>query len=217
MSKPILYYVYDPMCSWCWGYRDSWLKLSAKLAKLSSELSPEHSLEIRYQLGGLAPDSDVVMPMDMQQTLQNIWRNIHAQLGTQFNFDFWTECKPQRSTYPACRACLIARNEGKEKEMLFAIQQGYYLQAKNPSLTDVLAELAEGIGFDKAWFKQQLHDDAVNKQLFEEINTSRQLPIQGFPSLVLSIDGKNTPLALEYLDWQKTYSKITEILQFASK
>ena len=205
MNKPILYYVYDPMCSWCWGYRDSWIKLSEALLS--------DGLEIRYQLGGLAPDSNVLMPADLQQTLQNIWHKIHSQLGTQFNFDFWTECKPQRSTYPACRACLIARSANKEKEMLFAIQQAYYLQAKNPSLTIVLSELAAQLGFDQAWFEQQLSDDLVNQQLLEEINSSRQLPIQGFPSLVLSVNGQHIPVGIDYLDWQKTYTQIAKVIK----
>lgn len=205
MNKPILYYVYDPMCSWCWGYRDSWIKLSQALQS--------DGLEVRYQLGGLAPDSDLLMPADLQQTLQNIWHKIHSQLGTQFNFDFWTECKPQRSTYPACRACLIARSDNKENEMLFAIQQAYYLQAKNPSLTVVLSELAAQLGFDQAWFEQQLSDDLINQQLIEEINSSRQLPIQGFPSLVVSVNGQNIPVGIDYLDWQKTYTQITKVIK----
>ncbi|MEF1187337.1 DsbA family protein, partial [Vibrio sinaloensis] len=24
MTKAKLYYVYDPMCSWCWGYKPTW-------------------------------------------------------------------------------------------------------------------------------------------------------------------------------------------------
>ena len=205
MQKTILYYVYDPMCSWCWGYRDTWLKLSDALTA--------QGIEVRYQLGGLAPDSDQVMPLALQQTLQGIWRKIQDQLGTQFNFDFWIECQPQRSTYPACRACLIARKEGKEKEMLFAIQQAYYLGAKNPSLIEVLAELAETIGFERDTFAAQLIDSELNKQLMEEITQSRQLPIQGFPSLVLSIDNQLVPIGLDYKNWQNTYTQITKVIE----
>ena len=204
MEKPVLYHVYDPMCSWCWGYRDTWLKLSEALSSVD--------IEIRYQLGGLAPDSDVPMPIEMQQTLQGIWRNINAKLGTQFNFDFWTTCQPQRSTYPACRACLIARSENKEKEMLFAIQQGYYLQAQNPSLIDTLGNLAAEIGFDKKWFEQQLEDDLINQQFMQELNQTHQLPVQGFPSLVLSIKGQKEPIRIDYLDWQKTFDQITNLI-----
>ncbi|TEW54821.1 DsbA family protein [Psychromonas sp. RZ22] len=203
MSKPILYYVYDPMCSWCWGYRDTWLKLSEVLSD---------KVSIHYQLGGLAPDSDVEMPLDLQQSLQSIWHNIHVQLGTQFNFDFWSKCTPQRSTYPACRLCLIARKNNKEKEILFAIQQAYYLQAKNPSITNVLINLAEEVGLNRKDVEQQLHDEKLNTELMQEISNSRQFPIQGFPSLVLAINGQNIPVDIDYRDWKKTYSQIMNLM-----
>lgn len=203
MNKPILYYVYDPMCSWCWGYRDSWLKLADAL---------ENKVFIRYQLGGLAPDSNVEMPISLQHTLRGIWHQINAQLGTSFNFDFWDICSPRRSTYPASRACLIARNNDKEGEMLFAIQEAYYLQAKNPSLNDTLVDLAENIGFDKLTFEMQLRDDILNEALLKEISDSRKLPIQGFPSLVLALGERVIPIEINYLNWQVTYSEITKLV-----
>jgi putative protein-disulfide isomerase len=199
MKKPILYYVYDPMCSWCWGYRNTWLKLSKAL---------EGKVSVQYQLGGLAPDSDIPMPNSLQEMLQNTWRKINAQLGTEFNFDFWTQCLPQRSTYPACRACLIARQYGKEKEMLFAIQQAYYLNAKNPSLSETLINLAADIGIDVQAFEKPFLSNELNEKLIDEIDASRQLPIQGFPSLVLVVDKHFLPIAIDYLDWRKTYSEI---------
>lgn len=78
-ANACLYYVYDPMCSWCWGYKPVW-------DKIESELSDE--LPINYLLGGLAPDSDVPMPTEMQQQIAGYWRKISDLLGTQFNFNF---------------------------------------------------------------------------------------------------------------------------------
>lgn len=116
-EKPTLTYVYDPMCSWCWGYRPTWELLKGNLRGVVS---------IQYCLGGLAPDCDQVMQDDMQQVLQQTWRKISQQLGTQFNFDFWQHCQPKRSTYNACRAVIVARTQNLEQEMYLAIQQGYY-------------------------------------------------------------------------------------------
>lgn len=204
MNQAVLHYVYDPMCSWCWGFKKTWLQLEKMLTK--------DGIEIKYQLGGLAPDSDQVMSVELQQTLQGIWRTIHTKLDTEFNFDFWTECQPQRSTYPACRACLIAREEGKEQEMLLAIQQAYYLQAKNPSLSSTLIALAEQVGLDSERFATQLTSQEVNAKLMEEISGSRAMPIQGFPSLVLTVAGEVFPIAIDYSDWQKTYMQIKQLI-----
>ena len=94
MAKPILYYIYDPMCSWCWGYQPTWLLLQQQL---------ESRIQIHTLVGGLAEDSNALMPETMQDFLQETWHKISAELGTQFNFNFWSQCQPKRSTYPACR------------------------------------------------------------------------------------------------------------------
>ena len=147
---PVLYYVHDPMCSWCWGFRQVWQELQEQL---------NDNFTIKYVLGGLAPDSDLPMPLAMQTAISNTWRNIQQEIpGTEFNYNFWSECRPRRSTYPACRAIIACRmqNPELELEMLLAIQQAYYLHAKNPSDKDVLTQLASDIG--------------LNVEVFENVN-----------------------------------------------
>ena len=194
-----LFYIYDPMCSWCWGYAPTWQRLQRELTS---------EVDIIYGLGGLAEDSDVLMPEAMQVFLQQTWRKIAQQLGTEFNFDFWQHCQPRRSTYPACRATLIAREFGKEQEMLTAIQHAYYLQAKNPSNLDTLQALAVDIGLDSLDFLQKLKSQSVDEQLMVEINKMRSLPINGFPALVLVKEQLLIPIPIDYQDWRKSFEII---------
>lgn len=203
MSKNLLYYVYDPMCSWCWGYRDTWLELQEKLEKV---------VAIKPVLGGLAEDSDEAMPEQMQLFLQQTWQKISQQLGAQFNFDFWTQCQPKRSTYPACRAIVFARQYQKEQAMCLAIQQAYYLQAQNPSDVATLTDIAAAIGLDRNLFSEQLNSERLKQQLRSEIAMARALPIQGFPSLVLAVDEDLYPIKLDYKNCQTSYDAIVAIL-----
>ncbi|WP_440873690.1 DsbA family protein [Thalassotalea sp. PLHSN55] len=206
-DKAILYYVHDPMCSWCWGYRSTWQLLQQQLTKQLGE-----QVDIQYSLGGLAPDSNAPMPENMQQFLQQTWRKIANQLGTEFNFDFWHECQPKRSTYPACRAVLIAKEHGLEQEMIFAIQQAYYLQAKNPSEAHTLVSLAKAIGLNGEMFSTALASERINNRLMSEISQVRSLPINGFPSLVLFVDGQNIAITLDYQYWQTSFAQIKNAL-----
>jgi putative protein-disulfide isomerase len=187
------------MCSWCWGYAPTWQRLQRELTS---------EVDIIYGLGGLAEDSDVLMPEAMQVFLQQTWRKIAQQLGTEFNFDFWQHCQPRRSTFPACRATLIAREFGKEQEMLTAIQHAYYLQAKNPSNLDTLQALAVDIGLDGYDFLQKLKSQSVDEQLMAEINKMRSLPINGFPALVLVKEQLLIPIPIDYQDWRKSFEII---------
>ena len=93
------------MCSWCWALRPQWQALLL-------HLPPE--IRIIKLLGGLAPDTDKPMPVELRERLQATWKRIEQTVpGIHFNFDFWSNTSPRRSTYPACRAVLAARAEGE--------------------------------------------------------------------------------------------------------
>lgn len=202
-----LFYYYDPMCSWCWGYRPVWTALKQHLP---AEVS------VVNILGGLAADSDEPMPLETQEAIQGHWHKIHNLLGTEFNFDFWQKNKPKRSTYKACRAVIAATNQNQEGAMIKAIQQGYYLRAMNPSETDVLIQLAKEIGLIAIKFERDLESRETHKNLSEQIQFTRQSPISGFPSLALSASSRGSelkPVKKDYHDYRVTLDHILELLK----
>jgi putative protein-disulfide isomerase len=181
-----LYYVHDPMCSWCWGFKPVWQSTKEAL------LDRYPDLEIEYVLGGLAPDSNEPMPLEMRQAIPGYWRRIEEVIpGTKFNYDFWEVCEPRRSTYPACRAVLAAKLQKPESQddMIVAIQQAYYLNAKNPSDVPVLVECADSIGLNPQRFEEDIKSEYVESELQENFATYRMLAMEaganGFPSLVV--------------------------------
>ena len=194
-SHPVLYYVHDPMCSWCWGFRPA-------LSQLLSEL-PTH-IRVSRLLGGLAPDSEQPMPREMQERLQDTWRRIQRRIpGTEFNFAFWERCRPRRSTYPACRAVIAARSLPAELEepMVLAIQRAYYTRALNPSDEDTLLQLAVELGLPRAAFASRLRDETTERQLQHEIAQARSMGADSFPSLLLQTsEHSRWPVAVDYDD-----------------
>ena len=163
MTKAILYYVHDPMCSWCWGFSKTLTELLESLPR---------QVEVQRLLGGLAPDSDTAMPSNMKEQIKNNWSRIEDTIsGVKFNFDFWTRTIPRRSTYPACRAVIAARQQGEQYDisMTQEIQKAYYQEARNPSDNSILIELANNIGLSIDTFKTDLVSEETQKQLIEEI------------------------------------------------
>ncbi|HEY9099513.1 MAG TPA: DsbA family protein [Thiobacillus sp.] len=197
-----LYYIHDPMCSWCWGFSPAWQQIRAQLPA---------ELPVVYLLGGLAPDTQTPMPQDMQAKLQQTWHTISQRLGTRFNFDFWTLCQPRRSTYPACRAVLAAQQQDAGDTMIAAIQHAYYLNARNPSDDATLIELAKEVGLDAARFTQQLNDPATQHELVRQIAQGQALGARGFPSLIYSNDAGNHFIRHDYLDPGVTLDQIRRL------
>ncbi|MCK4708368.1 MAG: DsbA family protein [Gammaproteobacteria bacterium] len=199
--KATLYYIHDPMCSWCWGFK-------AVLNQLHQQL-PEH-ISLKYVLGGLAADSDVDMPADMQKFLQKTWHTIENKIpGTHFNFNFWTNCKPRRSTYPACRAVIATKQQDitLERDMIHAIQKAYYCDAKNPSDSNTLIEIAESLKLDTKLFETDLNSPETKNILADEIRRANNLGAQGFPSLVFE-NHQRTLLHLDYTNVENILKQI---------
>jgi putative protein-disulfide isomerase len=193
MTTELLYF-HDPMCSWCWAFRPVWTTLCAQLPA---------GLAVRRVVGGLAPDSDAPMPPEMRVKLKGVWQTIQERVpGTRFNFAFWDNNTPRRSTYNACRAVLTASrlSPAQEDQMIHAIQQAYYLQARNPSDISTLVNLAVDIGLDRALFAAELSGAGVQVRLEEDIALARSAPINGFPSLVVQTPSGQQPVRLDYLN-----------------
>ena len=201
-----LFYIHDPMCSWCYGFAPV---LTDLLSRLPDDLT------FTRLLGGLAPDSDQAMPDALQARLQDTWRRIEDRIpGTRFNFDFWRECSPRRSTWPACRAVIVTRelNPMLEQAMIEAIQRAYYRQARNPSDTDTLTGLAEEMGLDGDRFRARLHAPETRAALQEEIAASRRIGADSFPSLRLQLGDAIRPVTVDYLDAGPMLEAIEAIL-----
>ncbi len=201
-SSATLYYVHDPMCSWCWGFRPVWDQVQDEL---------QGKALIQYVLGGLAPDTDQPMPESMQISIRDTWKKIQQEIpGSEFNYAFWSACLPRRSTYPSCRAviaCKMQRPE-LEKEMILAIQQAYYLQARNPSNEKVLIQLAVEVGLNAKKFITDLSSDKCQSELESELLLCRKLYVSSFPSLILSQGTTDTAIHLDYNNSDNIISQI---------
>lgn len=196
-------YVMDPMCSWCWAF--------APTMKHLQQQYPD--IPVEYLMGGLAPDSDAPMPLPLQETIQSTWQHISQLTGTSFNHNFWTTCQPRRSTYPACRAVLAAEalREGGTSDMINAIQHAYYLDAKNPSDSLTLSNIAANLGLDEHKFSQLMESESIEALLQQHLKLSRQVGANGFPSLYLATN-QNTllPISLGYSDWETVERKLKQ-------
>ena len=192
MNSTTLFYIHDPMCSWCWGFSHTWNKVKNSLPS---------EINVQYILGGLAPDSSEVMPNEMREYIQMNWHKIEQKIpGVSFNYTFWDSCTPKRSTYPACRAVIAVKNQNTELEqtMVKLIQQAYYLEAKNPSEDHVLISLAKTLDLDIKQFTQDLNSEPTQQKLLDDIALMQSLEVSSFPSLVLQTTNGIKSITIDY-------------------
>lgn len=189
-----LFYIHDPMCSWCYAFNQSWAALQKDLPK---------DIQVVYLVGGLAPDTTEPMPPATQKIVQQAWQRIEQTVaGVQFNWDFWSRNTPMRSTYPACRAVLAAKKQRAEAapEMMRAIQMAYYQNAQNPSLPETLQACAAEIGLDVTVFSDDLASPQIESELQHDIQLARSMDVYSYPSLRLVHKDSMFPIAVDYLN-----------------
>ncbi|MCK5830242.1 MAG: DsbA family protein [Methylococcales bacterium] len=194
LENNTLYYIYDPMCSWCYAFE-------SVLCLLQEQL-PIDILD-KPVLGGLATDSNIPMPIETQTMVRQAWHKIENTVkNVKFNFDFWRQNTPYRSTYPACRAVLAAESQSSELGSLMRkkIQHAYYQDAKNPSLNNILIDCARELGLDVKQFSSDLINPAINEKLIEHIMFSRKLGVSTYPSLRLILINKIYTIPIDYND-----------------
>lgn len=186
-EETTLLYIADPMCSWCWGF-------SPQLRRIEQALP---QVPVRLVLGGLAPDTDEPMPLEMRAYVQQAWDAVEARTGVSFNRSFWDGHVPEirRSTYPACRAVVLARASGLERPMFDAIQRSYYREARNPSASEVLADCATevGLGLSREDFLERLDAPATQEELEQDFHLRRILGANSFPSLAIQRSDRESP------------------------
>jgi len=202
-----LYYIHDPMCSWCYAFTQSW----ANLQKILSG-----DIQVISVVGGLAPDSNEPMPLNTQKMVQQAWQTIEKTVrDVRFNWDFWSRNTPYRSTYPACRAVLAAKKQRltAEVEMIHSIQTSYYQKARNPSLPETLHECAREIGLDVLQFAKDLSSAEIENELQREIRFARDMGVSSYPSLRLQHRGILHTISVDYHDHETMLHQMNRVLQ----
>lgn len=202
----ILVYVHDPMCSWCYGFQPTWRQLKGLIPRRLSVVS---------LLGGLAGDSVQPMPLEMVEYLERMWVQIHNECGVKFNHDYWRqEPLPPRTTFIACRGVITAEKiAGRGEVFTERIQDAYYKNAANVWDSDVLANLAEDIGFCREAFLEMLNSQDVHDVHNEQRAMANRLGVEGYPSLILIHRQLGYPISIRHGGAQKMWQEIASILE----
>lgn len=187
MNPPILWYVADPMCSWCWGFSPV---IEAVRAQYRDRL------KIALVLGGLRHETTPVTAAQRDEILHH-WHAVHARTGQPFRFEGALPEGFVYDTEPACRA--VATMGGIDPTQVFplfrAIQTAFYAEGRDVTRADVLAELAAALGVDPAVFLQAFESDDARARTQAHFRQARQAGVRGFPALVLQQDAQLRPVS----------------------
>lgn len=175
----ILYFT-DPICSSCWG-------IEPQLRRLKLEYGAYFELE--YRMGGLLPSWDIYNSggISKPSDVARHWDEVSAYYEMPIDGDVWLE-DPLPSSYPPSVAYKAAQLQDAGRAVLFMrrIREMVFLEKKNITRPEYLAEAAADCRLDTALFRQDMEGRAL--PLFnDDLALARGMGVRGFPTLFLQI------------------------------
>lgn len=192
MSLPKVWFVTDPLCSWCWGMANDVAQLRAALAG---------RVDFDLMLGGInveavTPLNDALLPR-----FQGIWQRVSEMTGQTFGMRFPAGGTFVYNSLPVCRALLAVRGLTQRPPFayLHALQEAFFLHARDTTNADGLTALAVvSEGVSPAAFRTAYGTPALADQLEAEMRVARGYGTAALPSVLVEAGGVRRLLAGGY-------------------
>lgn len=190
MNAPVLHYLYDPLCGWCYG--------AAPLVKAASEVVP-----VRAHGGGMMAGAQrLAVTPQLRTYVMAHDRRIAEATGQHFGAAYFDGLLRDTTAVfdsgPPIAAMLAADQlAGRGLDMIGCLQVAHYVDGRRVADRAVLLEMAEAIGLDFAAFADALDQysgEAVQTHIRETRQFMAQVGASGFPTLVLETNGSRTPV-----------------------
>jgi len=112
-------------------------------------------------------------------------------------------------TEPAARAVVAMRQLDAARELAYfhALQEAFYARNEDITQLEILMQLAPGVA--AGVFRDCYESAATTALLEQDFATTRQLGVQGFPTLLLQLDKRLHPLTEGY----RPYERIRPVLR----
>lgn len=189
-GKHVLYFG-DPMCSWCWGFTPVLQAIHAAV---------QGRAEVHMVMGGLRPGTVDPWDQEMRDYIRHHWQQVEEKTGQPFNYARFDDENFTYDTEPGCRALVVARNmdQAKAPAMYDALQRGFYAEGLDITKPEILADIAQAQGLDRAEFLALFTKNMARERVAADFNRARAFGVTGFPSVLCADDGQYAFLTLGY-------------------
>jgi predicted DsbA family dithiol-disulfide isomerase len=179
----------DVVCPWCYVGK-------ARFEKALSGFPHRDEVEVVYRSFELDPN----FPTDLHETALSMLSRKYgmpeqeaqaadarvAGLARAEGLGFDSN-RPVGNTFDLHRVIHLARANGVQRELLAALNQAYFAQARQVFDRDIITEVAVAAGLDKDAVTKVLDGDAYAGEVRQDEQQARELGISGVPFFVFDM------------------------------
>lgn len=145
LEQPTLFYIGDPMCSWCYGMSD--------ILKDTQEYCAKNGIKFQTIVAGLRASGQVLWDKRFKGFLKEEWTNISNRTGKKFSFEILDLLNFDYDTTPACKAVLISKilsfnNSKIVLEFFSKIQEKFYANSEDTKKLEFYKLICEDLNLD---------------------------------------------------------------------
>ncbi|MFD2245549.1 DsbA family protein [Pontibacter ruber] len=176
--SPVLLYVTDPMCAWCYGFTPVIRRLRALW---------QGRLKVEVILGGLNPYAEEPLTREQKEKLAVSWHRVQTRTSLPFNYGFFLRNGFVYNTEPASRALLVVRQMRPllTLEVLRALHSAFYVDGADLTNPYVLAQLIRPFGIREDVFLTLFESDVIMEQMEGEFDFVNTLGAKKLPSVYI--------------------------------
>ncbi|NLK65958.1 MAG: protein-disulfide isomerase [Campylobacteraceae bacterium] len=211
-DEKTLFYIGDPMCSWCYGFFGE--------LKTIHEFCTKNGIKFEIVLGGLRVGGGDEWNETFKSFLRDEWLHIGKKTGQKFSFSLFELDEFNYDTGPACLAVFIARkmfaenndNSLKTLEFFAEIQKAFYEENRDITKPQAYESICQSfdISFDE--FCAIFNSARARQELYNDFIKASKLGVRGMPSLMFMKDGKTTQVAAGYSLAEDVIKRVENLL-----
>lgn len=212
--KPVLYYVYDPLCGWCYGF-------SPVITRIHENWKDKIDIEVIS--GGMILEDRVGPVSEVAPYIKTAYKRVEEATGVTFGeaylADLLGEGKTIMNSWYLCVAMTVFKSFDKKNQVAFAsaLQKAVYFDGMAPEDTEAIARLAETFGQDANAFKESMDTEEMKYATKQEFQFAQDLSATGFPTLVIKVGEEYFLMARGYVSYEVLAERLEKAMQPAAK
>jgi putative protein-disulfide isomerase len=203
-------YLYDALCGWCYGF-------SPVIVQLEQQYRNQFTFDVLS--AGLVQGERVAPIQTMAAYLEQGIPTVESTTGVKFGQSFMEDILKEGSYVsdslpPGIALTVFKSFDTQENPIHFAheIQRSFYLMGRSLNEVDTYLQLAPEFGIDPAIFQQRFEQPEYREKTIQEYQMIQEWGVQGFPALLIEIEGTPYILANGYRSYDQVAPVLEEVL-----
>ncbi|MBK0404358.1 DsbA family protein [Adhaeribacter sp. BT258] len=209
MQKPTLFYIYDALCGWCFGFAPVMQKLHAGF---------QNQFNFEVVNGGMITGERVGPIREMATYIKRSVPSVEQVSGVKFgepyvNGILTSETYVSNSLPPAI-ALKILQEQASDQQIHLAheIQQLHYVQGHDLNEVETYFPLCREIGLPEDVFRLKFQQKKYREQAQSDFELAKNWVITGFPAIVVEHEEKLYLLTQGFQEYEPLAEVLRKIL-----